>query len=148
MDKNPIKKGEILKIYTDGASRGNRGPAAWAFIFVKNEEIIHQKSEYIGIATNNEAEYMAIINALREAEKYSRWSIEIYSDSELAIRQINKDYRIKKEHLSRLCDEVYSLCRKYDNVKFWNVSREHKIIKKADELCNKCLDEYYGRKNS
>ena len=109
---NPIKQRDILEIYVDGASRGNIGPSSSAFIFVKDSDIIYQKSDYIGEATNNIAEYQAIINALEEAEKFSRWHIKIYSDSELVIRQINKIYRIKAKHLSKLCAEVYVLCSK------------------------------------
>ena len=75
MITNPIKRGDILEIYVDGASRGNPGPAAWSFIFVKDNQIIHQNSGYIGNATNNTAEYKAIINALNEAEKYTRWQV-------------------------------------------------------------------------
>ncbi|MFX1363310.1 MAG: ribonuclease HI family protein [Promethearchaeota archaeon] len=138
---NPIKEGDILEIYVDGASRGNMGPSSCAFIFVKGTDIIYQNSEYIGEATNNIAEYQAIINALKEAEKFSRWHLKVYSDSELVIRQINKIYRIKAKHLSQLCAEVYGLCGKYKNVEFFHVNREHHFIKKSDELCNKYLNE-------
>ena len=139
--KNPIKREDRLKIYTDGASRGNRGPSAYAFVFVKDDNIFHQKSEFVGESTNNTAEYEAVIHALEEAEKYTRWRIEVYSDSELVIKQINKEYRIKKEHLSKLCDKVYSLRRKFEEVKFRAVRRNNKFVKEADKLCNKCLDE-------
>jgi len=142
-----IRKEEVLKIYCDGASRGNPGPAAWANIFVKNDEIIYKNSGFIGNSTNNTAEYNAIINALKEAEKYTRWKIEVYSDSELIVRQINKVYRIKKDHLSELCSDVYTLRQKFEDVKFAHVSREHKFIEIANKLCNKCLDENYGVEN-
>jgi len=65
MSKNTIKKGDILNIYTDGAARGNPGPAACAFLFVHIDEIIHEGCDYIGTATNNTAEYQAIINVLK-----------------------------------------------------------------------------------
>lgn len=142
MAKNPIKKGDIMEIYVDGASRSNPGPASCAFIFVKkNEGILHQKYEYIGHKTNNMAEYAAIIEALKEAEKFTRWDIKVYSDSELVIKQLNRQYRIKAKHLSKLCDKVYNLCGKFESVEFFHVRRSHHYIKKCDSLCNKCLDE-------
>ncbi len=144
-DENPVKKGDILEIYTDGAARGNPGPAAWAYILVKDGDIIKQGSEFIGHATNNTAEYHAIINALKAAEKYTRWEIKIFSDSELVIRQINKEYRIKKAHLSQLCSEVYLLVQKFEKVKFFHVGRENNFIKQTDKLCNDCLDRKFGR---
>ena len=141
MKKNPVKRGDILEVYVDGASRGNPGPAAYAFIFIKENEIIHQKSAFIGNKTNNTAEYEAIINALKEAEKYSRWQINVFSDSQLVIRQINKVYRIKKSHLSVLCDSVYDRRKKFEKVDFFHVGRNNLYIQKCDQLCNKCLNE-------
>ncbi len=138
---NPVKKEDILEIYVDGASRGNPGPAAWAYIFVNDGDIIDQKSEYIGRNTNNTAEYSAIINALKNAEDKSRWTIKVYSDSQLAIRQINKEYKIHKEHISKLYNEVYNLCQKYTKVEFFHVNRNNPFIQQCDTLCNKCLDE-------
>lgn len=137
---NLINKDDILEIYTDGASRINPGPSAWAFIFVKEGNIFYQNCGHLGEATNNIAEYKAIINALKEAQKYTGGKIRIYSDSELAIRQINKNYRINKKHLSELCEEIYSLCQKFEKVEFLHVHRENMHIKKCDELCNKCLN--------
>jgi ribonuclease HI len=90
MNSNPIRRGEILKIYTDGAARGNPGPAAYAFLFVHNNIIIHKGFGYIGTATNNTAEYKAIINALKTAEKFHRGHLQVFSDSNLAVQQINK----------------------------------------------------------
>lgn len=141
MKKNPVKREDILEIYVDGASRGNPGPAAYAFIFIKENEIIHQKSAFIGNKTNNTAEYEVIINALKEAEKYSRWQINVFSDSQLVIRQINKVYRIKKSHLSVLCDSVYDRRKKFEKVDFFHVGRNNIYIQKCDRLCNQCLDE-------
>ncbi|MCZ7362369.1 MAG: ribonuclease HI family protein [Candidatus Methanoperedens sp.] len=144
-NENPVKKGDILEIYTDGASRGNPGSAACAYIIVKDGDIIKQSSKFIGQATNNTAEYHAIINALKDAEKYTRSELKVFSDSELVIRQINKEYRIKKTHLSQLCSEVYSLVQKFEKVEFFNVGRENKFIKQADKLCNDRLDRQFGK---
>ena len=133
-----------LKIYTDGASRGNPGPSAYAFVFVKDDKILHQGSDFIGKATNNTAEYKAIISALKVAEGYTKGELEVYSDSELVIKQINREYRINKEHLLKLCDELRNQCRRFESVKFNSVRRENRFIKEADNLCNRCLDDNRG----
>jgi len=141
MSKNPIRKGEVLKIYTDGAARGNPGPAAYAFLFVHNDTIIHQGSGYIGTATNNTAEYQAIINALKAAETFHRGHIQIFSDSNLAVQQINRKWKINYPHLSEMCNEVYKLCNKYEKVEFFHVSRNNRFIQDCDKLCNSQLDK-------
>lgn len=141
MSRIPIKKGDILKIYTDGAARGNPGPAAYAFLFVHNDTIIHQGSGYIGTATNNTAEYQAIINALKAAEKFHRGHIQVFSDSNLAVQQINRKWKINYPHLSEMCSEVYKLSNKYEKVEFFQVGRKNPYIQKRDELCNSQLDK-------
>ncbi len=141
MSRNPIKRGEILKIYTDGAARGNPGPAAYAFIFVHNDNIIHKGYGYIGNATNNTAEYKAIINALKIAEKFYRGHLQVFSDSNLAVQQINRKWKINYPHLSELCSEVYQLCNKYEKVEFFHVGRKNPYIQKCDSLCNSQLDK-------
>jgi len=141
MDRSPVKKGDKLKIYTDGASRGNPGPAASAFLFVHNDNIIHDGCAFNGTATNNTAEYQAIINALKVAEKFSRGHLQVYSDSNLAIQQINKKWKINYPHLSKMCSEVYKLCEKYEKVEFFHVGRNHHYIQKCDILCNERLDD-------
>ena len=131
----------LLEIYVDGASRGNPGPAAWAYIYVNKGNIIHQKMEFVGRKTNNTAEYLAIINALKDAQEFTGRHLRIFSDSELAIKQINKKYKINKQHLSKLCDEVYRLRKNYNNVDFLHVSRNNPFIQQCDKLCNDCLDQ-------
>ncbi len=140
MNSNIIKGGSSLKIYTDGASRGNPGPAAYAFIFVHGDDVLHKGFGYIGIATNNVAEYQAIINALKTAEKFHKSHLKIFSDSNLAIKQINKKWKINYPHLLKLCNEVYKYTESYEKVDFFHISRNNPYIKKCDELCNKKLD--------
>ena len=140
MNRSPVKKGDKLKIYVDGASRGNPGPAANAFLFVHNDTIIHDECAFIGTATNNTAEYQAIINALKMAERFSRGHIQVYSDSNLAVQQINKKWKINYPHLSKMCGEVYKLCEKFENVEFFHVGRNNPYIQKCDKLCNELLD--------
>ena len=140
MERNPVKKEDKLKIYVDGASRGNPGPAASAFLLVHNDSIIQDECVFIGTATNNTAEYRAIINALKVAEKFSRGHIQVYSDSNLAVQQINKKWKINYPHLSKMCSEVYKLCKKFEKVEFLHVGRNNPYIQKCDKLCNERLD--------
>ena len=140
MSRIPIKRGDILKIYTDGAARGNPGPATYAFMFIHDDIIIHKGFAYIGTATNNTAEYKAIINALKVAEKFHRGHIQIFSDSNLAVQQINRKWKINYLHLSELCSKVFQLCEKYEKVEFFHVSRNNRYIQKCDEYCNSLLD--------
>lgn len=140
MSKYLIKKGEILKIYTDGAARGNPGPAACAFLFVHNNTIIHHDVSFIGKATNNQAEYQAIINALKAAESFHKGHLQIFSDSNLAIQQINKKWKINIPHLSKLCSKVYQISKKYEKVEFFYIGRDNQFIQKCDKLCNDKLD--------
>jgi ribonuclease HI len=141
MNRILLAKGKILKIYTDGAARGNPGPAAYAFLLVYNNDIIHQGSGYIRTATNNTAEYRAIINALKVAEKFHKGHLQIFSDSNLVIQQINKKWKINYPHLSELYNEVYRLLQKYEKVDFFYVGRKNNYIQKCDELCNIQLDK-------
>ncbi len=140
----PARKDDVLQIYTDGASRNNPGPAASAFVFVKGEKIIRSDAMFIGEDTNNVAEYKAAIAALDEAVSHTRGKVELYSDSALLVNQVTGKWKIKKEHLKKLYDEVMHYVRRFEQVKFLHVSRENEFIKQADELCNKCLDRSLG----
>ena len=127
-----------MKIYTDGGSRGNPGKSAATFIVVENNQIIKEKSFYLGIKTNNEAEYLAIIHALEELKEDNA---EIISDSELVIKQIIGEYKINKPHLKLLNQEIQGLISNR-KIKFSNAERENKFITRADYLVNKELDKH------
>jgi len=131
-----------LSVYTDGASRGNPGSAAWAYVVVRDGGIIRKRSGYLGYATNNTAEYHAIINALADLSQTTTESLEISSDSQLVVRQINGDYRIRKEHLAKLHQQVITLAAQFEDVRFVSVPRESRYIQVADQLCNEVLDSY------
>ena len=135
-----ISSEDVLHIYTDGASRKNPGPSALAFIFVQNELCILEHDEFIGVKTNNQAEYIAIIKALSVAEEMTKGPIRIFSDSELIIKQLSGDYKIKIEHLRILRNEILDRVKKFSNVNFSYAPRTNKWIKKADKLCNRCLN--------
>ncbi|HNX18591.1 MAG TPA: ribonuclease HI family protein [Methanoregula sp.] len=129
-----------LDVYTDGASRGNPGPAAYGFIFVRNNEIIIEESGTLGKTTNNTAEYYAILSALKKAQEFARESVTVWSDSELVIKQINNQYRITKPHLAQLRAELAIVEKNFTDIHFRNVPRENRFIQRCDELCNQALD--------
>jgi len=130
----------MLEAYTDGASRGNPGHAASAFLIVKDGEILQKHSLYVGKTTNNVAEYTAIIEALKALGALTRDEVRIYSDSQLAIRQLSGAWRVKKEHLIPLYTTALELSKAFSKVNFVNVRRTNRFVQIADALANKELD--------
>jgi ribonuclease HI len=129
-----------ILIYTDGAARGNPGPAAAAYIIIKGNKIIKSNSAYLGKTTNNSAEYTAIINALKAVKKYSDEKVILHSDSQLVIRQLNGVYQVRKKHLLEYFKKIQELKTHFKSIEFLHVKRSHHYIQKADDLCNKMLD--------
>jgi len=137
-----MPKAEALHIYTDGAARGNPGPAAIAFIIEDHKGVVLKKySESIGIATNNTAEYVAIIKALEEASGYCRKDVFCFCDSRLVVNQLNGVYKIKKKHLKEKFLEAKAREKMFEKVAYRHVPRTHPKIKIADELVNEELDK-------
>lgn len=134
-----------LLTYTDGGARGNPGPAACGAV-IQNEkgEIISELSKYIGEATNNQAEYSALILALEEVENIFQKEnaeekrVECYLDSELVVKQLKREYRIKNEGLKPLFQKVIKLISGFDSIKFNYIPREKNKL--ADKLANRELD--------
>lgn len=140
--RNSFKgKNCLLKIFTDGASRGNPGDAAIAFI-IEDEKgtVLEQHNESIGVATNNVAEYTAIIKALKRAAFHCKDQIKCFSDSELFVKQMNGEYKVKKGHLKELYSKVKVLEKKFKLVTYFNLPREDPKIAKVDKLANRALD--------
>ena len=140
MKKETIEK--EISIYTDAASRNNPGKSAYAFIFVEKKSVFFSFSKYIGKKTNNEAEYEAVINALKEAANKNFKKIKLYSDSELVVKQVNGEYKIKQEHLKKKVEEVKILEKYFEKISFENVSRENDFIQLCDRMCNEILDRH------
>lgn len=132
-----------VKLFTDGGCRGNPGPGAIGMIIldVDNTEL-HTHAECIGNTTNNRAEYHALIKGLRLCAKYTRGRVTCYSDSELVVKQMNGDYRLKNEELLALFQKVKDLERVFTEVIYQHVNRTNQFIKKADRLLN---EAYEGR---
>lgn len=126
-------------IYTDGASRGNPGESAIAFL-IKKSKSIYVFSRIIGVHTNNEAEYLALIEALDYSFKNGIKNIRIFSDSELLVKQLKGEYKIKSEKLKPLQKEVIENLKEHFTYKIEHVDRENKFIRIVDKLCNLALD--------
>lgn len=131
-------------IYTDGGSRGNPGPAAIAAIITLNNSKAYEYGEFIGIATNNEAEYKALILALLKVKTLKVKSIICHLDSELVVKQLNHQYRLKDEKIIPLFVKIWNLTFDFDKIIFKHIPRENN--KKADALVNKILDSETNQK--
>jgi ribonuclease HI len=136
-DFSPCK--EFL-CYTDGASRGNPGPASYAFIVIEKDTVLHKESGFLGASTNNVAEYMAVIHGLQWLTLVTDGPVHIYSDSQLVMRQLSGTYAVKKAHLATLYQEVAEISKKFESVTYHSVPRENQYIRLADMLCNQELD--------
>jgi ribonuclease HI len=131
-----------LTIYTDGAARGNPGPAAYAFIIEGGGQVIEEKGK-LGSATNNVAEYTALVRALDKAAQIDGRRLMVHSDSELLVKQMNGEYRVKSDDLRPLYEQARQLARKFDHVTFKFIPRSQNS--RADQLCNDALDEGRAR---
>ena len=132
-----FSKKENIVIKIDGASKGNPGPSAIGIAIYKNNELTEEISEFIGNQTNNFAEYTALIRALEICLAKSYKNIEVNSDSELVVKQINKIYKVKDADIKELFDKANSLISKIPSFKITHVPREENL--KADKLANNAL---------
>jgi ribonuclease HI len=131
---------ETLTIHTDGAARGNPGPAAFAYVIAHEGQTAIEEARCMGRATNNVAEYTALVEGLGHALKLgTRFHIAVHSDSELMVKQMKGEYKVKNEDLRPLYEEALQLARKFEGgVSYTHVRRGEN--KRADELCNEALD--------
>lgn len=125
-------------IHIDGGSRGNPGPASYAVVLERPGLPVHEECDTLGQTTNNIAEYSALVRALEIAQELSLKSLTIYSDSELLVKQMRGEYKVKNEDLKELFDEAKILCRHFEQVNLIHVRRDKN--KRADQLCNLALD--------
>ena len=126
-------------VHVDGGARGNPGPAAaGAVVSTPEGEVLAQDAAPIGLATNNVAEYRALVAGLEKAVELGVGEVEVVSDSELLVRQMRGEYKVKNAALRELSLEVAALARKLDGVTYRAVRREHNEL--ADRLVNEALD--------
>jgi len=126
-------------LYTDGGARGNPGPAAYGFVLeAEDGTVLAAEGRPIGSATNNVAEYSGLIAGLRKALELQIPSVEVVSDSELMVKQMRGEYRVKNQALRELYDEAAALARRVGNVEYRHVKRGDNEL--ADRLVNEALD--------
>jgi ribonuclease HI len=127
------------KLWTDGGARGNPGPAAYAYVLEDEEgNALAAHGEAIGVATNNVAEYSALIAGLEKAVELGVRELEVISDSELMVKQMRGEYKVKNEALRQLSLQAHGLARGLARVTYTAVRREHNEL--ADRLVNEALD--------
>jgi len=127
------------RLFTDGGARGNPGPAAYGFVLEADDgTVLAAEGAPIGVATNNVAEYRALLAGLEKALELHVPEVEVVSDSELLVKQMTGEYRVKNEALRTLSLEATRLARRIGKVSYTAVRREHNEL--ADRLVNEALD--------
>jgi ribonuclease HI len=127
------------RLYTDGGARGNPGPAAYGYVLeTEDGRVVDARGKAIGIATNNVAEYRALLAGLARAAELGVTELEVVSDSELLVRQMTGLYRVKNRGLVELSLEAARLAREIGHVEYRSVRREQNSL--ADRLVNEALD--------
>lgn len=128
-------------IYSDGGSRGNPGPSASAFVIMDaNEQLIASGGVYLGVTTNNQAEYQAVYQALKKAKEIGVKEIDFRLDSNLVVSQLNGVYKIKNRDLWPIYQDIKDMTKDFEKISFTHVRREFNHI--ADGLVNKILDDH------
>ena len=131
------------RLSTDGGARGNPGPAAYGYVLeAEDGTVLDARGEAIGVATNNVAEYRALLAGLAKAVELGLRDVEVVSDSELLVKQMRGEYKIKNEALRELADEAERLEDRLGRVTYVAVRREHNEL--ADRLVNEALDAISG----
>jgi ribonuclease HI len=127
------------RLSTDGGARGNPGPAAFGYVLeAEDGTVLAAHGERIGVATNNVAEYRALVAGLEKALELSVDEVDVVSDSQLLVRQMTGEYKVKNEALRKLSLEAAALARRLRRVTYRSVTREHNEL--ADRLVNEALD--------
>ena len=127
------------RLFTDGGSRGNPGPAASAYVLEAEDwTVLDARGEPIGVATNNVAEYRALVAGLAKAAELEVDELEVVSDSELLVKQMRGEYKVKNDALRQLSTRAARLAREVGSVHYTAVRREHNEL--ADRLVNEALD--------
>ena len=130
-----------LKIYTDGGARGNPGPSAIGVVVCdENEEVVFEHADTIGEATNNIAEYCALIAGLELAKRLKATKVVCFTDSALMVNQMSGKFKIKTDHIRELYERAKKAEKFFDAVTYHHRPRETALIRHADQLVNEALD--------
>lgn len=132
-------KGKHLILYCDGASRGNPGPGAYGFVIMQGEDVVFSEGARMGIVTNNVAEYEGLLKGLEKSIELGATQITVRSDSQLLVRQLNGQYKVKAPHIIPLVQKARRLLVQFKKVEILHIPREQNSM--ADALCNEALDQ-------
>lgn len=126
-------------IYSDGGARGNPGPAGiGAVLYDENKNIIAEISEFLGKTTNNQAEYRALLAGIKKAKELKAEALDCFLDSELVVKQLKREYKVKNQDLAPLFLEIHNLSLSFKKINYFHIPRE--LNKEADQLANEAMD--------
>ena len=137
-----IQQKQAATIYIDGASRGNPGSSAVGVVIIDAKGNKRKIKKYLGIHTNNQAEYHALITALAFAKKLRKTHLTIFTDSQLLANQVNRLWKVRDPDIKALYQEAISLIASFKKVKLNHIPRD--LNKEADRLANEALDDYHS----
>jgi ribonuclease HI len=130
-----------VRLITDGGCRGNPGLGAIAFLLLgENNTVLAKVVKCIGNTTSNRAEYLALIEGLYYASRYTRGTVHCYLDSELVVRQVKEEWKVKEDELRELFSQVLIKESVFKQVTYTHLSRTHPMIRKVDKIVNRALD--------
>ena len=132
-------------VCSDGGSRGNPGPSAYAIVVTKDGKTVHEHAEFLGVHTNNYAEYRGLIAGISKALELGADEVEFVMDSQLVIRQMTGQYRVKSPDMLALHEDAKNLASMIPKVTFTNVRRSERLIPRADALLNAEMDRHSGQ---
>ena len=132
-------------MYSDGGSRGNPGKSAYAIVVTTGGKVVHEHAEFLGIHTNNYAEYRGLIAGISKALELGADEVEFVMDSQLVIRQMTGQYRVKSPDMLALHEDAKNLASMIPKVTFTNVRRSERLIPRADALLNAEMDRHSGQ---
>ena len=127
-----------MDLHTDGAARGNPGPAGGGAVLSDNGRTVREKAVFFGKKTNNEAEYLALVEGLKMARDAKVKRLKVYMDSQLIVRQMKGEYRIKSKRLLPIWKQALALSAGFDTIEFFHIKRE--LNCRADQLANQAID--------
>lgn len=140
VDEDQAPQWQRLRLYSDGAARGNPGPAGAGAVLVEpSGQVVDRLGKFLGHQTNNYAEYMGMLIGLKRARELNVREVEVFADSELMIRQLGGRYQVKSPTLRPLYEEVLKLLNEFERVKLVHVPRE--MNRAADEMSNRAIEE-------
>ncbi|WP_400234810.1 ribonuclease HI family protein [Methanomethylophilus alvi] len=132
-------------VYSDRGSRGNPGPSAYAIVVTKDGKTVYEHAEFLGVHTNNYAEYRGLIAGISKALELGADEVEFVMDSQLVIRQMTGQYRVKSPDMLALHEDAKNLASMIPKVTFTNVRRSERLIPRADALLNAEMDRHSGQ---